>query len=71
MRAVSLPGMVGPGGLMDAGIFEYGTQWVRDGSNVALGLIHAGHFESARALLSYVLNDLVTADGYDIRFRGN
>jgi len=59
----ALPGMVGPGGLMDAGIFEYGTQWVRDGSNVALGLIHAGHFESARALLGYVLNDLVTAEG--------
>jgi hypothetical protein len=59
----ALPGMVGSGGLMDAGVFEYGTQWVRDGSNVALGLIHAGHFESARALLGYVLDDLVTADG--------
>jgi hypothetical protein len=59
----SLPGMVGPGGLMDAGIFEYGDQWVRDGSNVTLGLIYAGHFESARALLNHILEKLVSADG--------
>lgn len=68
----TLPGSVGPNGKMDAGIFEYGAQWVRDGSNVAVGLLHAGHFESARALLSYIVMELVSpqgttiiADGYD------
>jgi hypothetical protein len=59
----ALPGMVGRSGAMDAGIFEYGAQWVRDGSNVALGLIQAGHFESARALLGFILSDLVSAGG--------
>jgi hypothetical protein len=59
----ALPGMVGRTGKMDAGIFEYGAQWVRDGSNVALGLIHAGHFESARALLNLILTDLVSDEG--------
>ena len=59
----ALPGMVGKTGKMDAGIFEYGDQWVRDGSNVALGLIHAGHFESARALLHFILTDLVSGEG--------
>lgn len=62
----ALPGMVGPLGLMDAGIFEYGDQWVRDGSNVALGLIHAGYFESARALLTHILADLVADQGATI-----
>ncbi len=59
----ALPGMVGSDGKMDAGNFEYGDQWVRDGSNVALGLIHAGHFESARALLALILTDLVSIQG--------
>ena len=59
----ALPGMVGSLGRMDAGIFEYGDQWVRDGSNVALGLIHAGQFEQARALISYILTDLVAEEG--------
>jgi hypothetical protein len=59
----ALPGMVGPNGTMDAGIFEYGNQWVRDGSNVALGLIHAGHFEAAHALLRFIVTDLVSAEG--------
>jgi GH15 family glucan-1,4-alpha-glucosidase len=55
--------MVGKTGKMDAGIFEYGSQWVRDGSNVALGLIYSGHFESARTLLNFILTDLVSDDG--------
>ncbi len=59
----ALPGMVSADGRMDAGIFEYGNQWVRDGSNVALGLIHAGHFESARSILNHILGDLVSAEG--------
>jgi len=58
-----LPGMIGSQGKMDAGMFEYGDQWVRDGSYVALGLIHAGHFESARALLSLILTELLSTEG--------
>ena len=59
----ALPGMVSPNGRMDAGVFEYGNQWVRDGSNVAMGLIYSGSFESARGLLNYILSDLVSDQG--------
>lgn len=59
----ALPGMVSENGRMDAGVFEYGNQWVRDGSNVAMGLIYSGTFESARGLLNYILSDLVSDEG--------
>ena len=59
----ALPGMVAKDGRMDAGVFEYGNQWVRDGSNVAMGLIYSGAFESARGLLDYILSDLVADEG--------
>ena len=62
----ALPGMVAANGRMDAGVFEYGNQWVRDGSNVARGLICSGAFESARALLDYILSDLVSEEGITI-----
>ena len=59
----SLPGMVAENGRMDAGVFEYGNQWVRDGSNVAMGLIYSGSFESAKGVLTYILSDLVSDEG--------
>jgi hypothetical protein len=62
----ALPGMVSENGRMDAGVFEYGNQWVRDGSNVAMGLIYSGSFESARGLLNYILSDLVSDEGTTI-----
>jgi len=58
-----LPGMIADDGTMDAGIFQYGRQWVRDTSNSALGALHAGHFELARAALTRVLTDLVSDEG--------
>ena len=59
----ALPGMVSENGRMDAGVFEYGNQWVRDGSNVAMGLIYSGSFESAKGVLTYILSDLVSDEG--------
>ena len=59
----SLPGMVSENGRMDAGVFEYGNQWVRDGSNVAMGLIYSGAFENAKGILTYILSDLVSDEG--------
>ena len=38
-----LAGMVADDGSMDAGIFEYGNQWVRDTSNTALGASTPGN----------------------------
>lgn len=58
-----LPGMIADDGAMDAGIFEYGAQWVRDTSNTALGALHAGHFESARAALVRMLTQMISREG--------
>ncbi|MEI6656090.1 MAG: hypothetical protein WCP45_15100 [Verrucomicrobiota bacterium] len=58
-----LPAMVADSGVMDAGIFEYGSQWVRDTSNTLLGMVHAGQFELARRGFGYVLGQMVNADG--------
>jgi hypothetical protein len=55
--------MVADNGEMNAGIFEYGAQWVRDTSNTLLGVIHAGEFDLARRGLEHVLNDMVDKDG--------
>lgn len=58
-----LPGMIADDGTMDAGIFNYGRQWVRDTSNSALGAVHAGHFELAHDALERVLTKMIDADG--------
>jgi hypothetical protein len=58
-----LPGMVADNGTMNAGIFEYGAQWVRDTSNTLLGLIHAGQFELARQGFVHILKNMVSDDG--------
>lgn len=60
---VGLGGMIADDGTMNAGIFEYGAQWVRDTSNTALGAIHAGHFETARHALERILTTMITRQG--------
>jgi hypothetical protein len=58
-----LPGMIADDGSMDAGIFEYGGQWVRDSSNTVLGAIQAGMFEIARSTLEKMLARMITDEG--------
>jgi hypothetical protein len=58
-----LAGMIADEGTMDAGIFEYGAQWVRDTSNTALGALNAGHFELARAALNRILTKMISPEG--------
>jgi hypothetical protein len=58
-----LAGMIGPDGTMDAGIFEYGGQWVRDSSNTALGALHAGEFEATRNVLQHIFDKMISKDG--------
>jgi hypothetical protein len=58
-----LAGMVADDGTMNAGIFEYGAQWVRDTSNTALGALHAGQFEIASNCLSRILTRMVSKEG--------
>lgn len=58
-----LPAYISDGGQMDASIFEYGAQWVRDASNTALGMIHIGEFELARAMLDFMLQKMINDEG--------
>jgi hypothetical protein len=58
-----LPGMVADDGTMNAGIFEYGAQWVRDTANTLLGALHAGHFELVRAGLVRILTQMISQEG--------
>ena len=58
-----LDGLVAPDGSMNASLLEYGSQWVRDSSNTALGAIHAGHFEIARAVLEKILTTMIGDEG--------
>jgi hypothetical protein len=58
-----LAGMVSGNGTMDAGILEYGAQWVRDSSNTALGALHAGQFEAVHKVLEYILTRMISPDG--------
>jgi hypothetical protein len=58
-----LAGMIASDGTMDAGILEYGAQWVRDSSNTALGALHAGQFEAASNVLQRILTKMVSQDG--------
>ncbi len=60
---LGLPGMIADDGTMDAGIFEYGRQWVRDTSMSALGALHAGHFELARKALERCLTKMINEEG--------
>jgi hypothetical protein len=60
---VGLPGMIFDDGTMDAGIFWYGDQWVRDGSNTALGAVHAGMFEVAHNILQKILTMMIDKQG--------
>ena len=58
-----LPAMIASDGTMDAGILEYGAQWVRDSSNTALGALHAGQFEAVSNILQRILTKMVSQDG--------
>ncbi len=59
----TLPGYVSDVGILDAGVFEYGGQWIRDGSNTTLGLLRIGDFELAHALLEHMLDSMITKQG--------
>lgn len=60
---IGFPGMVFDDGTMDAGIFWYGNQWVRDSSNTALGAVHAGMFEVAHNILQKILTIMINKEG--------
>lgn len=59
----ALPGYMSSVGIMDAGVFEYGGQWIRDASNTAVGLLQIGQFSLARNLLAYMMDNMVGRSG--------
>jgi hypothetical protein len=50
-------------GRMNAGIWGYGAEWVRDSSLACVGAILSGQFELARAMLVHMLVDMVSPEG--------
>lgn len=59
----TLPGYVSDVGIMDAGVFEYGGQWIRDASNTTVGLLQIGQFTLAHNLLKYMMDNMIGKNG--------
>ncbi len=58
-----IAGNISHQGIMDASIWQYNLEWVRDSANIVMGLTMAGHHQSARALLQRMLQHNVTDKG--------
>ncbi|MCI0514957.1 hypothetical protein L0128_17215 [candidate division KSB1 bacterium] len=58
-----LPANISQSGRMDASIWQYNLEWVRDQSQVVIGLTISGQFELARTLLERMLQYFVTPEG--------
>jgi hypothetical protein len=50
-------------GRINAGYLQYNSEWIRDGSNTALGALMAGNFEMARAMGNHMLSKMITEAG--------
>ena len=50
-------------GRINAGYLQYNSEWIRDGSNTALGALMAGNFEMARAMGDHMLSKMITEAG--------
>jgi hypothetical protein len=61
--AFQLPSMISANGKMDASIWQYNREWVRDHSFMCLGLIYTGHFDLAREFLERLLHEFVSDEG--------
>jgi hypothetical protein len=61
--AAQLPAVVSCTGRVDASIWQYNREWVRDHSFMALGLILAGHHDKAGILLRRLLAEFVSDEG--------
>lgn len=58
-----LPVVMSRTGRVDASIWQYNREWVRDQAMMAVGLILVGHHETARKLLQRLLQEFVTDEG--------
>jgi hypothetical protein len=58
-----LPAVMSAGGRVDASIWQYNREWVRDQAFVALGLLFAGRRSEAAIILERLIREFVTDDG--------
>jgi hypothetical protein len=58
-----LPAVISKTGKVDAGIWQYNREWVRDHSFMAAGLTLAGYHELAGTMLSRLLDEFVSEEG--------
>jgi hypothetical protein len=61
--ARQLPAVISRTGAIDASIWQYNREWVRDHSFMAHGLTSLGHHDHARAMLGRLLREFITPDG--------
>ncbi|MFZ0544474.1 MAG: hypothetical protein WAM60_03515 [Candidatus Promineifilaceae bacterium] len=54
---------VAESGRMNAAIWGYNAEWVRDSSCASLGATFSGQFETARAMLNHIVADLISDQG--------
>lgn len=61
-----LPAVISRSGKVDASIWQYNREWVRDQAMMAVGLTLSGFHETARKLLQRLLKEFVTDEGQTI-----
>ena len=61
--AAQLPAMVSRTGRIDAGIWQYNREWVRDQSLMAHALLLCGHHQTARVILERLLVEFISEEG--------
>jgi hypothetical protein len=53
-------------GMMDASIWQYNLEWVRDLSNISIGMTMSGQYDKAKKIISRLISDFVDEDGSTI-----
>jgi hypothetical protein len=61
--AFQLASMISANGKMDASIWQYNREWVRDHSFMCLGLIYSGNIVQAKIFLGRLISDFVSEEG--------
>ncbi len=64
--SAQLPAVISRTGKVDASMWQYNREWVRDHSFMALGLTLSGHHELAGIVLQRLLDDFISNDGAPI-----
>jgi len=63
MSSFLLPSVISQKGKVDASIWQYKREWVRDHSYMAMGLILSGSFDLAEIVLERLLNEFISDNG--------